>query len=706
MPPSIDVAGVPTRELAVHKDFIKDFARLEKPVQDRVKDTFRKFRVAELSGSHLEKINGAANDRLRSVRVTKSVRAIVIAPEHGRRYTLVKVLPHDDAYEWARRTRIDISVLTGRLEIWDPTSLRVLVDGVSLQSAPNAVPLFDALTHDEYQQLGIDEQVAESARSIGDLAGLDDVRDAIPPGQWDVLDSLAAGMTPAEIISDAESHREGTDAGEDELDAAIERSDDQVRVVSSDDELERILDAPFDLWRTYLHPSQRSAVDADFRGPARITGGPGTGKTVVCVHRARRMAERGDGYVLLTTYNKALADAMETSVDLLVGDSNVRRRIKVRTVDSFARRVFVATHGELDGDPHQLLIQHSNIWRRIIRDLELTFSPAFLNDEFTDVVLAQQVSTEEQYLAARRLGRGQRLGANQRKQVWSAVCRFEAYLKENHSWTFDTLRREAVRLLNADEKKHYRYVIIDEAQDLTPDHWRLLKAAVPDVPDNIFIAGDAHQRIYNHRASLRSLGISIAGRSRHLTLNHRTSAEILRWALTLLGHDPVDDLDLGRDTVRGYRSAFHGYQPTVREFDSTTAEFDYMAETVALWIESDIEPRQLAIAVRERAQIVKVIEAMSARDIKARKLADLTTAVAVATMHSLKGLEFRCLAVVGVDATRMPLQASITPESEDKQTHAFDMQRERQLLFVACTRAREDLVVTWTGERSPFIPTE
>lgn len=330
----------------------------------------------------------------------------------------------------------------------------------------------------------------------------------------------------------------------------------------------------------------------------------------------------------------------------------------------------------------------------------------FLAEEWRHVVLARRIGTAAAYLSAKRTGRGRALGSRQRAQVWQAMWEFEQALTQLGAWTHETIRREATALLEADTTKPYRHIVIDEAQDLSPDQWRLLRAAVAEAPDDIFIAGDTHQRIYNNRVSLRDVGINIAGRSTRLNLNYRTTAEILGWSLGLLRGERIDDMEGGLDSIAGCRSYVHGAPPRLQGFDKLDAETRFIASTVNEWINSGVAPSEIGIAVRAKWFGSKVADALKAMGIKTVDLAKASTkddAVHVGTMHRMKGLEFRCVGVAGVGAKFVPAANAVTPIDEDRQTHEQDLERERCLLFVACTRAREELLVTWHGQPSPFL---
>jgi len=346
------------------------------------------------------------------------------------------------------------------------------------------------------------------------------------------------------------------------------------------------------------------------------------------------------------------------------------------------------------------------LWAGLIEELECTFTPVFLSEEWRQVVLARRISTADAYLAAKRTGRGRPLGSAQRAQVWQVIWEFEHALTQQGVWTHETIRREATRLLEESSEKLFRHILIDEAQDLSPDQWRLLRAAVAEAPDDIFIAGDTHQRIYDNRVSLREVGINIAGRSSRLNINYRTTTEILGWSLGLLRGEPIDDMEGGLDSIAGCKSYVHGQSPTLSGHQSADAEAKFIAASVKAWIDSGIAPSEVGIAVRAKWLTSKIESALRAAGIDSvdlAKAADEDDAVRVGTMHRVKGLEFRCMCVAGVSAKLVPAANAITPAEADKQTHQQDLERERCLLFVACTRAREELLVTWHGEPSPFL---
>jgi superfamily I DNA/RNA helicase len=515
-----------------------------------------------------------------------------------------------------------------------------------------------------------------------------------------VAQYLTADEPPAQIDTD-------------DLVSAMERTPGRVAFVSGQDELQRILAHPFAAWRIFLHPSQRKiAYRSSYAGPAQVTGGAGTGKTVTALHRTAFLAERlptqapipgGEPAILLTTFTRSLAEALESQLALLAEDQDLRSRVEILNVDRLAHRIV----REARGLPHMVdLAEERRRWSAAAADAGLAFSPVFLQQEWKQVILAQDLHTEQAYLTCLRSGRGKPLTKTQRSAVWQVVQRAVAELQAAGETTHLQIANEATHLLRESMRPRYRHVIVDEGQDLHPAQWRLLRAAVAPGPDDLFIAADPYQRIYDNRVSLASLGISVRGRSRRLTVNYRTTAEILAWAVPLLGSTPVTGLDGEVDSLLGYRSPMHGRHPMVKSAPSREEELAALARQVRAWLDSGIEAHAIGIAARAGHVVKQAREALRAAGLHTLALTTQSTksAVRAGTMHGMKGLEFQAVAVIGVERGTVPAASAVTPAAEDPLAHNQDLQRERCVLFVACTRARDHLYVSYTGLPSPFLP--
>ena len=381
----------------------------------------------------------------------------------------------------------------------------------------------------------------------------------------------------------------------------------------------------------------------------------------------------------------------------------MRRKIEVLNVDRLAYRIVRQARGAPVIADERLLRDR---WAKAAAEAGLDFTPAFGKNEWEQVILAQDLRTEQAYLTCPRTGRGRPLSKAQRAQVWRAAQQVTAELAAARQATHLQLAGEAAQLLRQAGAPRYRHILVDEAQDLHPSQWRLLRAAVAPGPDDLFIAADPHQRVYENRVSLASLRISVRGRSRRLSLNYRTTQEILAWAVPLLGTDPVTGLDGEVDSLLGYRSPMHGPRPERRVTAERAEEFKFLAERIGSWLSAGLEPHAIGVAARSAGLVREAREALAADGIATVSLSGRgnTKAVRAGTMHAMKGLEFQAVAVIGVEQGTVPAPATVTPETEDAAAHVQDLQRERCVLFVACTRARDHLYVSGTGEPSMFLP--
>jgi hypothetical protein len=705
--------------LGMHRDFLLEFAGLEKSVQKRVYEVFEKFAAATHAGLHLEKLTHQRDPRIRTIRINDFWRGVVLKAESGDSYLLLRVLPHDKANAWAAKHRASVNEATQGVEIRNDVALERATAGLRARAAEEPSRLFPVSEFPDkvLRSLGVDEEILPIIRLVPDEAHLEALHKVLPEQQYDVLLGLATGMEPAEIDREivqayASTAPKPTDtSGSDELATAMARSRGRVALVSGADELQEILERPFDAWRVFLHPSQyRVAYHESYAGPARVTGGPGTGKTVVALHRAYHLARRlpadaPDGCVLLTTYTKDLAAELERSLELLVTDAAVRAKIRIVNVDALANETVRAQRG---GAPLKLVIDQKEItarWARIARRLGLDFTDVFLDQEWRHVVLAQALTTPEEYLKAPRTGRGSSLGPLKRLQVWRAIAAFEEQLRQAGEWTFLQVCAEAARVMEELAERPFRHVVVDEAQDLHPAQWRFLRSLVAPGPDDLFLAGDTYQRIYGNRVSLRSLGIQVVGRSHRLRVNYRTTQEILAWSASLLTGEEPDDMDEAKESLAGYRSTMHGERPEISAHTTKAEETAALVARVEKWIASGVEAEHIGIAVRFLQFGRDIAQALERAGIAACVLGGGRggPGVRIGTMHRMKGLEFRCVAVAGVNDGTVPMKSAVTPAEVDAQQHQEDMSSELSLLFVACTRAREALRVSWHGTPSPFL---
>jgi superfamily I DNA/RNA helicase len=240
-------------------------------------------------------------------------------------------------------------------------------------------------------------------------------------------------------------------------------------------------------------------------------------------------------------------------------------------------------------------------------------------------------------------------------------------------------------------------MVVDEAQDVSAAAFELIRAAVPVGANDLFIVGDAHQRIYRHKVILSRVGIEVRGRSRNLKVNYRTTDEIRRWACAQLEGCEIDDLDGNIDTLRGYRSLTHGDRPDVIASTSHLDDVKHIQEILRQLANDSIEPRQVCIASRTNDDVDAVVAGLKKAGVAALRLERSTPddpaipGVRVATMHRIKGLEFGVVIIAAYKGAKK--YAELYAGDEDAGVSDETETGERSLLHVAATRAKQNLFV-------------
>ncbi|MGH3712915.1 MAG: UvrD-helicase domain-containing protein [Micromonosporaceae bacterium] len=703
--------------------FEKAYQSLDATIQRRVVDFMLKLRKdPNAHGLNLKQPRGARDKRVWTARVNDNFRAVLLRPDHDTFY-LATIKPHDDAYDYAGQIVWDVNKVSGGVEFYDYGAIHEILVR-SRDSGPSTQPhgFFDAVSDADLDRLGVGASIVPVLREIRSDEALLGVADQIPKLAAQVILALADGKTTDQVWEEIVTQSRS----DDEVDptdyaAAADRpaTRESFAVVTEDSqELERMLLKPMSEWRIFLHPQQRKLAyrTKPYNGPARVSGGPGTGKTVVALHRVKALADAlPTGHhkqILLTTYTNALSDLLGRLLDDL-GGPELTAKVEVLNIDKVVRDV-LRDDSESQWASVEVLGDAAIAarWDDVAAEAgpDNPYDRLFLINEWEQVVLAQNVRTRDEYFAARRAGRGRRLTRAERAKVWTIIQEFERRLDRDKALGF---KQAAVRAGDVaagwnDAERPYRHVVIDEAQDLHAAHWTLLRALVPAGPDDMFIVGDTFQRIYDNRVTLGKLGIDIRGRSSRLTLNYRTTRQILGAALRVVGDDDYDDLDGGSDTLRGYRSVLRGAAPQTGGYPSQAAEMAALCARVHAWHGGGIPLDEIAVIARTTPAASAAAAALGTYGIEASLVRSgqnprTDAGVQAMTMHRAKGLEFRAVAIVSVDARHVPLGVAVTPQLTDRLDHQRDIQRERSLLFVSATRAREALSITWFGMPSPFL---
>ena len=646
-------------------------------------------------GLGVHRLTNTRDPNFWSARVSLDLR--IIFHRVGEDVVLCYVGAHDDSYRWAERRKLETHPATGAAQL---VELREVVQEIAVPvyvetpvaTSPKPL-LFAHIPDDQLLSYGVPSEWVDEVRlanedSVLDLAG------HLPTEAAEALLELAVGKYPQPSLP--------APSGVDPFDHpdALRR----FRVMHNVEELAAALQYPWEQWIVFLHPEQRATVERHYNGPARVSGSAGTGKTVVALHRAAYLARANPSCrVLLTTFSDALARLLQTKLELLVNhDARILSRITVQSLDAVASDLF----GEWFGKPElakrrdlEMLISEAVEWHGN------SFSTSFLSAEWDRVVDGWQLGTWEDYRGIRRAGRYRRLSESQRESLWPIFEWVKSGLLRDGLITKPEMFGRLTAALGHTDDRPFDYVVVDEAQDVSVPQLRFLAAMAGGKENGLFFAGDLGQRIFQQPFSWREMGIDIRGRSQTLRVNYRTSHQIRTHADRLL--DPeIADTDGNLEERRGTISVFNGPAPVIRTLDDEEGEIQTVGEQLTQVLSDGLHPEEIGVFVRSEAELERATAVVKRYGLpfavldETGEIAD--ECVTVSTMHLAKGLEFRAVAVMACDAEVIPLQSrveDITDEADLDEVY----NTERNLLYVACTRARDRLLVTGVRPASEFL---
>ena len=665
--------------IAISQDFLSCLSGVPAPIAKKSREMISKFRMAPTSaGLNYERIQGIRDRYIHSLRVDQDYRAIVWSSPEGGNFVFLWLDRHDASYEWARNRRVEINPEIGSLQIYtvEEDALTETASG-GQSSGQETAGLFDGLRDRELMRLGVPEELLPLVRSIVAEPDLDEAERLLPALAYQGLFLIAAGYTHEEAVQAFDRMDvEPVTADDDTLLRSAE-SRSLFFLVEDDQVLEEMLNAPLEKWRVFLHPSQRRLVERDWNGPVKVLGGPGTGKTVAALHRAGWLARKrpsGTGRkILFTTFTKNLALDIQDFLSQICEPEEFER-IEILNIDAVARSV-LRQHRFEQTVMFESSSEIQDLWDDAMREVSIDVLPRyFYREEWEQVIQAQQIRDLEAYKTASRAGRKIRLTRAQLVKIWPV---FETYLEllRSHSWIESQDAFFAAAHL-AGSSYPYDAIIVDETQDMGIPALTLLRALVPEQKNDIFLVGDAHQTLYNRRTILSKAGINVRGRSRRLLLNYRTTEQIGKWASSYLQDIRVSDLDDGIDSLQGYRSLVSGRDP----IDLRALVPEEKMARVRTYLESlsSDELASTCLACPGKDNVSEWKSYLDSWGIDAVVLGkedhahSTNSAVKIATIHRIKGLEFDRVIV------KLPYENQMNSKC---------------LGFVAATRARKELVV-------------
>lgn len=674
--------------------FTDSLARLTGEEQKTVKTTAFDLQLNPANpGMSFHKLDKAKDKSFWSVRVSSDIRIIVHRSDSS--LLLCYVDHHDKAYAWAERRKLETHPKTGAAQLVEiRETVQEIQVPVYVQQKPDAALLFSGVSDDELLSYGVPPEWLADVKQATENSLLT-LADHLPAEAAEALLELATGGKPRilDFLAEQKSPFDHPDAQR------------RFRVMANVEELQRALDCPWEKWAVFLHPEQRQLVERDYSGPARVSGSAGTGKTVVALHRAAVLVRaHPEARVLLTTFSDTLANALQAKLKwLLSNEPRLAERIDVYSLEAIALRLYKSRIGAVSVASREQIRSLIDAASQVVGGHK--FSLHFLLTEWEQVVDAWQLKGWEAYRDVARLGRKTRLPEAQRKVLWNIFERMQVELKALNlvtmSEVFTTLATKVVE----NDKIIFDHAIVDEAQDIGVAHLRFLAAIGGGRPNALFLAGDLGQRIFQQPFSWKSLGVDVRGRSRTLRINYRTSHQIRLQADRLLG-PTVTDVDGITEDRSDTVSVFNGPQPTVHVLKTIHDEIESVAGWMRTRTQAGFLPHEFGVFVRSTAQVDRASQAVAAAGLPFKVLDEHVDTesgyVSIGTMHLAKGLEFRAVVVMACDDEVIPLQERIETVGDDADLQeVYDT--ERHLLYVACTRARDELVVTSVSPASEFL---
>lgn len=693
--------------LFLSDSFFDKFVELPKNVQSRVRDFQKKFRDnSQSSAIHLEPITQFKDDSLRSARVDQDYRAIL--GSLGRdNFMLLWVDKHDSAYRWAQNKKFVWNEHTQTCQI-----IPIAVD--EPEQVPESVQsneqptLLSQIGTEQLLKIGVPEELLGLVKGIKDLNDLDSQEKNLPQDAFENLFALFDGIDIEEIIADIEAGK--AKEGEDSL---LSNNNKRRFVEITDDEyLAKIMEQGMEKWQLFLHPSQRKLVDSEYKGTTKVSGSAGTGKTIAALHRLKYLASNPTSKVLFTTYTKSLK---ENLVKLAVKMDVPVRNYELNNIDNvlmnIANKYQILPQGfdvlDYSGDDRS-----KALWSEVLDSEVSEFDEEFMYAEYIDVIIYNNNKDLKAYLTQARTGRSKSLSRKQRTEVWKLKEKYEELKQQRHVVDRLELFNMAASYLIENKIHPYTNVIADEFQDFSNPELRFLRSLVAEGQNDLFLTGDPFQRIYSGRKiNFGAAGINVRGkRSLKLKVNYRTTEEIKRIAVSVVKGVKYDDLDGGEENNKGYVSLVHGERPTYKILNSSSDEVQQVVKYIEECIEEGIALKDICIAARTRQLYRDVQDELHRSGTKYCEYKNGAQigekdGVAFCTFHSLKGLEYRVVILVGVNERSMPSKATQTTPftgMDAAETKEY-LAGIRSLLYVAITRARQMVFITGQGEKCGLL---
>lgn len=692
--------------LFLSETFFDAVFKLPKKTQDKVVSFQKKFRENPNSpGIHLEPIAQFKNSTMRTARVDDNYR-VVVGVLDGNTYSLLYVADHEEAYRWGMSKRFVWNEHTQACQLITVEEKEAEYTPFSQKVEENS--FFTGVPEEKLLKIGVPKEAIGRVLTIKSLDDLDLLESILPIDAYENLFNIMDGVNIDDIIASIEEGQ--VKENEDKL-----LSDNNKRrfvELTDDDELQRIIEQGMDKWQIFLHPSQRKLVDAEYKGTMKVSGGAGTGKTIAAIHRLKYLCQKPDAHVLFTTYTKTLSLNLVDSIEKLNVPSNKYTLSNIDRVLLEVAQAYKVKDGykvlDYSGDEESL-----KLWREVLESEVTEFNEQFLYDEYIDVIVYYGNKDVKEYMMQPRIGRTKALNRKQRIDIWKLVEKYVALKQERRVVDRLELFNDTTNYLNENNIHPYTNVIADEFQDFSNPELKFLRALVAEGCNDLFMVGDPIQRIYTGRKmNFGAAGINVRGiRSKKLKINYRTTEPIKRVAVGVIKGFDYDDLDGGKESMKGYVSLIHdGVAPLYKIVDDANAEVEKVIEWLNECLDNGIKLSEICIAAPSM-QLLKGIQTRLHRDgteyrvLKGSQKQGSSNGVDLCTFHSLKGLEYRVIILTDVNERNLPskVKEGYPFSGMDNAAQKEFLSAKRSLLYVAITRARQLVYMVGFGEPTGLL---
>lgn len=679
---------------------------LPKKIQTKVVNFQRKFReCTTANGMHLEPIAQFNDASMRTARIDDNYRAVIGLIDDNA--YLLYVGTHENAYNWGIRKKLVWNDHTQACQLVTVHQITETVVKTEESESKETYP-YDNVLEEQWLKIGVPEELIAQVKLIKSLDDLELLEEYLPTDAFENIYNLLDGENIDDIIAEIEDGQ----AKENEDQLLSNNNKRRFVELTDDDALQRILDNDMDKWQLFLHPSQQKLVDADYKGTMKVSGGAGTGKTVAALHRLKHLSGNSEAKILFTTYTRTLRENLEE----LVKKMGINRsRCTLSNID----QVLIETARQYNIKDGYKILDYSGdeeslkLWREVLETEVTEFDEKFLYDEYIDVIVYFGNTDVKSYMMQQRVGRTKALSRKQRIEIWKLVEKYIELKQERRVVDRLELFNETTRYLNDNHIRPYTNVIADEFQDFSNPELKFLRALVAEGRNDLFLTGDPMQRIYSGRKiNFGAAGINVRGvRSRRLKINYRTTEPIKKVAVSVIKGITFEDMDGGTESMNGYVSLIHGGEkPIYKIVGNATDEVTQTAEWVNECINNQINANDICIAapsmgLMKELQSYLHTNGIAYKVLKGTSKQGASNGISLCTLHSLKGLEFKVVVLIGINERNIP--SKVTEGYPFTGMDALDkkefLSSKRSLLYVAITRARQLVYMVGYGEATGLL---